>query len=32
MDHEDPGNAGYPGVLAAIVTGGMVLLRFFPSF
>ena len=29
MDHEDPGNVGYPGVLATIVTGGMALLGIF---
>ena len=28
LDHGYPGNARYPGVLAAIVTGSMVLLEY----
>ena len=29
MHHGDPGNARYAGVPAAIVTGGMVLVKLF---
>lgn len=30
LDHREPGNAGYTGMLlVSIVTGGMVLLGFF---
>ena len=29
LDHRDPVNAGYAGVLAVVVTGSVVLLGFF---
>ena len=29
MDHGDPGNARYTGMLAEIATGGMVLIVIF---
>ena len=29
MDHRDPGNTGYAGALAAIITGYMALLGLF---
>ena len=32
MDHGDPGNARYTGLLAAVVTGGKALFGFFLAY
>ena len=32
LDHGDPGNARYTGLLAAVVTGGKALFGFFLAY